>query len=305
MSEHALITGVSGFIGSNLLDHLLETTNWQITGVDNLSTGQKENIAHNLDNGRFTFLEQDVTEIGSLKDYSKVFHMAALPRIQPSFELIKDHVEANLVAAVHLIELMVKEEHYPRFVYSGSSAAYGTPKNTPTSEEEPIDCLSPYAYQKYEVEVYLRLIATRYPLNFVILRYFNVYGPRSFNPANPFNAYSSVVGIFQYAHQQGNTLHVTGDGSQQRDFIHVKDIANANYHASIKEGIVNDVFNIGYGDTISVIDLAKLISDDIDFIPAREGEADITHADNAKARKVLGWTPQISLDAFLNQPQES
>ncbi|GAB4413776.1 MAG: GDP-mannose 4,6-dehydratase [Bacteroidia bacterium] len=297
--KRALITGVAGFIGSNLLDYLLDVTDWQITGIDNLSTGRRGNIAHRLGDDRFRFVEDDCMNLTSLLPYDYVFHLAALPRIQPSFELINDHIQANVCVAMHLVELMVKDNHYPRLVYSGSSAVYGTPSTIPTPETEAIDCLSPYAFQKYEVEKYLELLATRYPLDYVTLRYFNPYGPRSFNPENKFNAYSSVVGIFLYRKSQGLPLLVTGDGSQRRDFVHVRDLASANYRAAIHPGRLNTYFNIGFGSTMSIADLAAAISPDYDFIAKREGEADITFADTTKARTVLGWTPSMSLEQYL------
>lgn len=301
MQNKVLITGVAGFIGSNLLDYLLLHTDWQIDGIDNLSTGTENNISHVLGNTRFQFINADLCELESLKPYSCVFHLAALPRIQPSFELINDHITHNVQRAMHLIELMIQENHFPRLIYSGSSAIYGTPEHIPTTENEKIDCLSPYAFQKYEVEKYLELLSCRYPIDYVTLRYFNPYGPRSFNPENKFNAYSSVVGIFLNRRKQGRSLLVTGDGSQQRDFIHVADLAGANYKAAIHKGPLNTAFNIGYGSTLSVLDLAKMISDDIEYIAKREGEAAITFADNTKAKNILGWSPVENLSDYLRK----
>ena len=195
---------------------------------------------------------------------------------------------------------MIKENHYPRFVYSSSSAIYGTPKNIPTNESEPIDCLSPYAFQKYEVEKYLELLEIKYPLlDYVNLRYFNPYGPRSFNPKNKFNAYSSVVGIFMNKKENNESLLVTGDGTQRRDFIHVHDLAQANYKAAIYQGKLNTAFNIGYGSTLSVLELAKMISPKFEFIPKREGESDITFADISKAKKILDWEPEFTLENYI------
>lgn len=299
MKSRALITGVAGFIGSNLLDYLLTNTDWEIDGIDNCSTGSENNIAAHLTNPRFNFIKSDVRLVSSLKKYQFVFHLAALPRIQPSFELVNAHVEANVMGATHLLEVMIRENHFPKFVYSGSSAVYGTPEQIPTPEDERIDCLSPYAFQKYEVERYLELLATRYPINYVTLRYFNPYGPRSFNPENKFNAYSSVVGIFLDRHKNGQALLVTGDGKQQRDFIHVADLASANYQAAINPVKLNTAFNIGFGATLSVFELAEMISDRIEFIPKREGEADITFADNSKARKLLNWKPSIAISEYI------
>lgn len=297
----ALVTGVAGFIGSNLLDYLIEHTDWEITGYDNLSTGNLKNIQHQLSSSRFSFNEKNISNITSLKEYTYVFHLAALPRIQPSFEFVTQHINENLTVTMHLVELMIKEQYFPKFIFSSSSAIYGTPKNIPTAEDELIDCLSPYAFQKYEVEKYLELLSTRYPLNYVCLRYFNPYGPRSFNPENKFNAYSSVVGIFLYRKQNNLPLLVTGDGGQQRDFIHVYDLAKANYLSAIHPERINTGFNIGNGSTLSVLELAKKISTEIEFIPKREGEAEITFADVSKARKALGWAPSHAIEDFLQQ----
>ncbi len=299
--DRVLITGVAGFIGSNLLDHLLDHTPWKIVGYDNLSTGRQSNIAQRLSDPRFTFHDADIRTIDSLRGFDCVFHLAALPRIQPSFELVVEHINHNLLASVHLLQVMIDEGHFPRLVYSSSSAIYGTPKTIPTAEDEPIACLSPYAFQKYEFEKYLQLLSARYPLDYVSLRYFNPYGPRSFNPDNSFNAYSSVVGIFLHRRSCGQKLLVTGDGAQRRDFIHVADLASANRRAAEHPDRLNTAFNIGFGSTLSVIDLARMISDDFDFIPKREGEADITFADISKARAILGWSPTHRLDDYIRQ----
>lgn len=299
MIRNVLVTGVAGFIGSNLLDYLLKRTDWKITGVDNFSTGSESNISHNQTNPNFVFKKIKCSAIASLKEYDCIFHLAALPRIQPSFDLIAEHVQANLLEAVHLIELMVKEKHYPRFIYSGSSAIYGTPKNVPTNENEPIDCLNPYSFQKYEVEKYLELISVRYPLNYVTLRYFNPYGPRSFNAKNPFNPYSSVVGIFLNKWKEGKPLLITGEGEQRRDFIHINDVAAANYTAAVHPDKLNTAFNIGSSTTLSVLELAKMISDKYEFIPKREGEAEITFADITKAKSILKWKPENDLNNYV------
>jgi UDP-glucose 4-epimerase len=299
--KNVLITGVAGFIGSNLLDHLLSRTDWKITGIDNCSTGSEDNIHHQLANPRFKFEKKSCSELSSLKEFDSIFHLAALPRIQPSFDLISEHVKANLLEGVHLIELMVKEKHYPRFVYSGSSAIYGNPDKIPTDETASINCMNPYAFQKYEIEKYLELIAMRYPLNYVILRYFNPYGPRSFNPRNSFNAYSSVVGIFLNKWKEGKPMLITGDGSQKRDFIHVYDVAQANYCASECPGVINAAFNIGHSSTCSILELAKMISDKFEFIAKREGEADITFADIRKAKSILKWDPSHTLKKYIEE----
>ena len=297
--KKVLITGVAGFIGSNLLDFLIENTKWNIFGIDNLSTGNEKNISAQRNNSRFTFIQQNCTDLKTIKEYDIIFHLAALPRIQPSFELVTEHINANVTSGAHIIELMIKENHFPKFIYSSSSAIYGTPEIIPTPETEKIDCLSPYAFQKYELEKYLELLSTRCPIDYVNLRYFNPYGPRSFNPENKFNAYSSVVGIFLYKKQNGQKLLVTGNGSQKRDFIHVSDLARANYMAAIHPQRINTSFNIGYGSTLSILELAKMISKNFEFIEKREGEAEITFADISKAKKVLDWNPIHKLGEYI------
>ena len=297
--NHVLITGVAGFIGSNLLDYLLEKTSWNICGIDDLSTGHLRNIQGHLKNPRFEFCQFSCWDVKSLKPYDCIFHLAALPRIQPSFELVNDHIRANLLSSTHILERMIVENHFPRFVFSSSSAIYGTPEIIPTPESEKFNCLSPYAFQKYEVERYLELLSTRFPFDYVNLRYFNPYGPRSFNPENKFNAYSSVVGIFLHQKKTGKKLLITGDGSQKRDFIHVYDVAGANLAAAIFPGTLNTSFNIGHGSTISILELAKLISSEFEFIPKREGEAEITFANIDKAQKILGWRPIHPLKDYL------
>jgi UDP-glucose 4-epimerase len=295
-----LVTGVAGFIGSNLLDYLIEKTKWEIVGYDNFSTGNKKNVEQHLNNKRFILKEESIANIKSLKKYDCIFHLAALPRIQPSFEYVTEHISENLTNSMHLVELMIRENYFPRLVFSSSSAIYGTPHTIPTPESEKIDCLSPYAFQKYEVERYLELLETRFPLDYVNLRYFNPYGPRSFNPDNKFNAYSSVVGIFLYRHKNGEVPLVTGDGSQRRDFIHVYDLAKANYLSAIHPKKLNTAFNIGNGSTISILELAKMISPNFKFIPKREGESEITFADVSKAKDILGWFPEHDLKDYIN-----
>ncbi|MCB9233631.1 MAG: NAD-dependent epimerase/dehydratase family protein [Bacteroidia bacterium] len=299
--NHVLITGVAGFIGSNLLDYLLDETDWKITGIDNFSTGNEDNISHRFDDPNFQFFQREVSQLSSLRQFEVVFHLAALPRIQPSYEWVEDHVTANLMSGIHLLQLMIREEYFPRMIYTSSSSIYGNPDTVPTNETEPIKTMNPYAFQKYELEKYLEMLEERYPLDYVNLRLFNPYGPRSFNPDNQFAAYSSVVGIFIDKAKNGKTMQITGDGTQKRDFVHVLDVADACYKAAIHPENLNTAFNIGAGKTLSILDLAKIVGGEYEFIPARHGEAEITWADVRKSRDLFGWEPKLSLDQFIRE----
>jgi UDP-glucose 4-epimerase len=299
MKNKILITGVAGFIGSNLLDYLIKNTDYNIVGYDNLETGCINNIQHNLDNERFNFVNKSVLSIFTLKEFKYIFHLAALPRIQPSYDQISHHINNNLLLGINLVEIMIKEDHYPKLINSSSSSIYGNPDEVPTTEKCKPNCLNPYSFQKYEFEKYLEILSIKYPLNYVNLRYFNPYGERSFNPLNKFNAYSSVIGIFLNQKKRGQSLTIVGDGNQKRDFIHVSDICKANYMAAINNKSNKLSFNLGSGNPISIIEVAKMISEDIKFLPPRIGEADITHASIELAYEIFEWKPEYQLSQYL------
>ena len=299
MKNKILITGVAGFIGSNLLDYLIKNTDYNIVGYDNLETGCINNIQHNLDNERFNFVNKSVLSIFTLKEFKYIFHLAALPRIQPSYDQISHHINNNLLLGINLVEIMIKEDHYPKLINSSSSSIYVNPDEVPTTEKWIPKCLNPYSFQKFEFEKYLEILSIKYPLNYVNLRYFNPYGERSFNPLNKFNAYSSVIGIFLNQKKRGQSLTIVGDGNQKRDFIHVSDICKANYMAAINNKSNKLSFNLGSGNPISIIEVAKMISEDIKFLPPRIGEADITHASIELAYEIFEWKPEYQLSQYL------
>ena len=293
---HAVVTGGAGFIGSNLTDELIKR-GFQVTIIDDLSTGQRSNL-----NPKARLVEGSICDLklmqSVLPEADYVFHLAALPRIQPSFEDPLGHEEVNVVGTINCLLALKGSSRLKKFVYSASSACYGTPTELPTTETALISPLSPYALQKYSAEQYALMLGERYEIPVVALRYFNVYGPRSFNEKNPFNAYSSVIGIFNHQKGAGKPLTVTGDGSQERDFVHVFDVVQANIlgATSDKHG---QVYNVGAGKTISILELANLYNSEIVFTPERKGEARVTWANNTKLRTELGWKPSVSLEQGL------
>jgi len=292
-----IVTGGAGFIGSHLVDLLIDSGH-KVVVVDNFVTGRRDNL-----NSAAELVEMDLLEIGTklegvLRGADGVFHFAALPRIQPSFERPIEHHRANIDATLQLIMAM-KLASCGRLVLSSSSSCYGNPIEFPTSELAQISPLNPYALQKYASEQYAILLGNKYNIGVIALRYFNAYGPRSFNPSNSDNAYSSVLGIFKYYKELGKQIKVTGNGEQRRDFVHVFDIAMANLMA-MESNIRSEIFNVGTGVTHTINSVAKLFSDDWSYIEARDGEAEITWADIRKIQENLKWSPKVKVFDAVN-----
>lgn len=291
-----IVTGGAGFIGSHLAD-LLISEGMEVVIIDNLSTGRKENI-----NPKAIFVQEDLLNIEKInplfEDVDFVFHLAALPRIQPSFDNPIEHEETNVIGTINCL-LACRNKKIKKFVYSSGGACYGNPDELPTSERAEIRCLSPYALQKYTAEQYCLILGKRYNIPTISLRYFNVYGPRSFNPKNPFNAYTCVIGIFENQKKERKPLTITGDGKQSRDFVHVYDVARANLLAA-KSQHQYKVYNIGSGKTYTTNQIAKMFNTKYIYFPERKGEARITWANSEKAKKELNWTPSQKLENYIN-----
>ncbi len=289
--KRCLVTGGAGFIGSHLVDLLVSEGN-DVTAYDNLSAGNPKNV-----HPKAKLTEGDILDFAALSksmdgmDY--VFHLAALPRIQPSFDDPELHDRINVLGSLRVFEA-AKKARVKKLVFSSSSACYGTPETVPTPETAMISCMNPYALQKYTAEQYLLMLGERFGVPVVSLRYFNAYGPRSFNEKDRFSAYSSVIGIFKRQKDSGQTLTITGAGLQRRDFVHVFDIARANWLAAQSE-VAGEIFNIGCGEAYTILEIAKTIGGPSTHIPERLGEALITQADISKAARVLGWKPQLTL----------
>lgn len=289
----AVVTGGAGFIGSHTVDRLV-ALGMDVVVLDDLSTGDPRYVHPQANLVRETVCDPQVVR-RVLADAEFVFHLAALPRIQPSFEDPIGHDEVNVIGTLHCLQAIRGSPRLRKFVFAGSSACYGNPQELPTSEDARIACLSPYALQKHAAEQYTLILGEHFGIPVVALRYFNVYGPRSFSPKNPFNAYTSVVGIFAEQRRAGQPLTITGTGEQSRDFVHVSDVVEANLLAARSER-VGDVYNVGSGRVIAINNLAKMFDHPVTHIPPRPGEASITWADVRKIRADLGWIPKVSLE---------
>ena len=289
-----LVTGGAGFIGSNLVDELINRGN-NVVIIDNLSTGKKENI-----NSKAEFYQVDIRDLEKIKplfngiDY--VFHLAAFARVQPSIE---DPITANDINLNGTLNVLTsaRDAKVKKVVYSASSSAYGDQKEMPLREDMPTHTLSPYGLQKYVGELYCGLFNEIYGLPTVSLRYFNIYGNRQVLEG----AYCLVMGIFMRQRLAGEPMTITNDGEQRRDFTSVVDAVKANILAAKSNKVgKGDVINIGTGKNYSVNELAKMIGGPTKFIGNRI-EPKETLADNSLAKKLLGWEPTVDLPEWIKK----
>ena len=295
---YSLVTGGSGFIGSNLVDYLLSKGE-RVICIDNESANNDK--FYWSDNDRVISLKVDICNYKELRNcfmnVKHVYHLAAESRLQPAIENPIQAVHRNCVGTATVLQC-AREAGVQRFIYSSTSSGYGN-NPVPNVETQPDDCLNPYSASKIAAEKFCKMYTNLYGLETVILRYFNVYGDRS--PTK--GQYAPVIGIFQRQKDAGEPLTIVGDGSQKRDFIHVKDVARANYLASIMplKGHAGEVFNVGSGKCVSVQSIADAISDNQTYIPKRPGEMDVTFANISKIANVLGWMPEIDVLDWIKQ----
>ena len=287
----SLVTGAAGFIGSNLVDHLLEQGH-SVIAVDNESA---DNDKFHW-NGACINVTADVTDYKQMKNLfhgvQYVFHLAAESRMQPAINNPIEAIHKNCVGTTVMLQC-AREWEVKRFVYSSTSSGYGN-NPYPNVETQPDDCLNPYSASKIAAEKFCKMYYNLYGLETISLRYFNVFGERC--PTR--GQYAPVIGIFDRQKESGEPLTIVGDGSQRRDFIHVKDVAKANYLAatqSFDKKYLGEVFNVGSAKNYSVQEIADSISDNQVYIPERKGEMDTTLADITRINKVLGWRPEIDV----------
>jgi UDP-glucose 4-epimerase len=290
-----LVTGGAGFIGSNLVDKLIEKGH-EVAVIDNLSTGKKEFI-----NPKAKFFKADLRDFETIRPLFKnidfVFHLAALPRVPLSVERPRETNEINVTATLNML-VAVKEAEVKRVIYSASSSAYGIRKDLPLKEDMRANPISPYALQKYVGELYCKIFCQLYNLSTVSLRYFNVYGPRQ--PEE--GSYTPVVGLFLTQKKKGLPLTITEDGEQTRDFTHVSDVVNANILAMKSDKVgKGEVVNIGAGCSYSVNKIAELIGGETKYIPPRRGDVRDTLADIGLAKELLDWEPKVSLEQGIKE----
>ena len=296
--KNILVTGGAGFIGSHLTERLL-LEGCRVTVIDDLSEGKWENLPlhPNLIKHEGSILD-DISNIVSGKDV--VFHLAAIPRLQRSVDNPWQTHRVNVDGTLNLL-IEAKKHQVKRFIFSSSSSVYGNKNKTPFTENMTPDPLVPYSLQKVVAEDYCRMFSRLWGLETISLRYFSVYGPRM----NPNSPYALLLPKFIKLMSQDKIPVINGDGKQSRDFTFVSDIVEANLLA-VKSRLSGEIFNIGYGKSISVNKVVRLLNKLMGKnIKPRHGpaivEPRITLASNAKARKLLGWTPKVSFEEGLKK----
>ena len=292
---NSLVTGGCGFIGSHIVDRLVSIGH-NVRVIDNLSSGD------GYTNPKAEYHNLSITDYESIAklfvNADNVFHLAAESKIGPCLDNPQKACETNFVGTCNVLQAS-REENVKRFIYSGTSAVYGLANKPPMKESMPNDCLNPYSLTKTSAEELVRMYNKLWGLNTISFRYFNVYGERQ--PES--GQYAPVIAIFLKQLRDNTPLTIIGDGSQSRDFVYIDDVVDANMLAlkTNNQSAFGEVFNIGSGKNISVLEIAKLISDKYEFLPSRLGEAQDSLADISKAKKLLEFNPLGDVSKWIKK----
>ena len=292
VKKKAIVTGGAGFIGSHMVDLLLEN-DFFVTVIDNLSGGRESNLSQHKDNKNIEFIETDICNIKyndkNFTDTDFVFHFAGKGDIVPSIENPDEYMNTNVNGTLKVLQAS-KEAKIKKFVYAASSSCYGL-ADTPTTENNVIDTKYPYALSKYIGELVVLHWGKVYNLPINSIRIFNAYGTR----VKTTGVYGAVFGVFFKQKLSKKPFTIVGDGNQKRDFVYVTDVARAFYLAAITEKN-NQIYNLGAGNPQSINKLVELIGGDKIHLPKRPGEPEITYANINKISKELGWSPLVNFE---------
>lgn len=296
--KKVIVTGGAGFIGSHLVERLLEEECF-VTVLDNFSTGRRENLSRLGNPKNLSVHEIDLSNFEKTESLFEkvdwVFHLAALADIVPSIDKPIDYYRTNVTGTVSVLEA-ARRTKVKRFIYTASSSCYGIAKVYPTPETAEIAPEYPYALTKYLGEECTLHWGHVYKLPVVSLRLFNVYGPR----ARTSGTYGAVFGVFAAQKLHGKPFTIVGDGTQTRDFIYVTDVVDAFWKAACSEA-TNQIFNVASGRPVSINRIVELLGGDRVFIPKRPGEPQITHADITQIRAQLKWNPEVTIEQGVKE----
>ncbi|MFH1140820.1 MAG: NAD-dependent epimerase/dehydratase family protein [Chloroflexota bacterium] len=293
--KKALVTGGAGFIGSHLVDRLVQDGS-RVAVVDNLATGRRENVHPSALFHCVDLRAPDLAEVFGKERPQVVFHLAAQTSVVRSVEEPAEDARNNILGSINLLE-QCRRFGVERFIYSSTGGAlYGEPEKLPCAETHPVRPLSPYGASKYAVEIYVHYFGRLAGFRYTILRYGNVYGPRQ----DP-HGEAGVIAMFAKRMLEGREVVIFGDGNQERDFVYVSDVVEANVKTLEQEE--NESYNIGTGTGTSVNTvferLAQIVNYDKPprYEPPRPGEVYKIYLDVRKARRSLGWVAEVDLEA--------
>lgn len=293
MVMKALVTGGCGFIGSHLVDFLLEQ-NFDVIVLDNFSSGRPENLAHQKNHAKLTVVEIDIAD-GDIEQYFEntdyVFHLASLADIVPSIKDPDAYFKSNVIGTQRVMQAARASDCLKKLVYAASASCYGIPDEFPTKEDAEIRVEYPYALTKRLGEEIVLHWGKVYDVPVNSTRFFNAFGPRS----RTSGTYGAVFGVFLAQKLANKPYTVVGDGKQTRDFTYVSDIVSGIWAAASTD-VNNEVMNIGSGGTYSINKLVELLGGEVQYIPKRPGEPDCTFADISKIETLTGWKPQVSFE---------
>lgn len=298
------VTGGAGFIGSHIVDRLLKE-GFEVTVIDDLSTGRRENIAHHQNRKDFHFVKGGIRNTALVKkvveDVDAVFHEAALVSVPSSIENPLLTNEINVSGTLNLLKACIDAD-VKRFIYASSTAIYGDTGTLPIHEKLMPQPISPYAVSKLAAENYVKIYHKVYGLNTVCLRYFNVYGSRQ-----TYSPYSGVITIFINNLLENEPPIIYGDGKQTRDFVHVQDVVEANVLALTRETAIGEVLNVATGTPTTVNQLVAMLQQIMKtslkpvYTSPRPGDIRHSYADITRANKLLQYNPKISLKDGLTE----
>jgi UDP-N-acetylglucosamine/UDP-N-acetylgalactosamine 4-epimerase len=304
-----LITGGAGFIGSNLTENLLnDEAVERVVVLDNLATGNKSNLATFVSHKKFTFIEGDIRNVEdcnkACKDIDYVSHQAALGSVPRSINDPRTTNDVNITGSLNVFKAAL-DNGVKRVVFAASSSTYGDHPDLPKVEDKIGKPLSPYAVTKYVMELYADVFAKTYGLEYIGLRYFNVFGPRQ----NPNGAYAAVIPLFIQKLMKGEAPTINGDGETGRDFTFIKNVIEANKCAMFtkNDGAVNSIYNIAFGGYTTLNQLYQHIQEALqtniapNYGPERKGDVKQSLASIEKAKKLLDYNPNINAKEGLQK----